>query len=142
MCDASLYLEPQTSEFVTWLSSRLHTPPDDWHSIGVSLRSHEVPGGYMVSALAYDRAGKATPLPRDRDEARLYIGRRTPFQTWLAAATGTPIDKAPARAVLVQIIRHDGAEPEVRIQMEADDLAKWSYARHGSDIADVLRPAT
>ena len=140
MSDASLYPEPQTDEFVTWLTSRLHTPPDDWRSIGVSLRSHEIPGGYKVSALAYDRAGKVIPLPTNDGEVKSYIGRPTPFQEWLAAATGTPIDKVPERAVLVQIIRHDDAKPEVRIQMEADDLEKWSYARHDDNIADVLRP--
>lgn len=141
MSDASLYPEPQTGELVTWLTSQLHTPPDNWHSIGVSLRSHDIPGGYTVCALAYDPAGKVTPLPRNQAEVRSNVGHPTPFQKWLAAATGTPIGKVPARAVLVQVIRHVGAEPEVHIQMETDDLEKWDTVRHGRDISEVLRPA-
>jgi len=43
-------------------------------------------------------------------------------------------------AVLVHVIRHAGAAPEVRIEMESDDLEKWDTIRHGRDISDVLRP--
>jgi hypothetical protein len=51
-----------------------------------------------------------------------------------------PIDKVPERAVLVQVIRYEGSEPEVRIQMEADDLEKWDTIRHGKNIAEELWP--
>jgi len=138
----SLYPEPETGALVTWLTEQLYTPPEDWKSIAVSLVSHEIPGGYSVSTLAYDQIGQPAPLSRNAAEVERPDGYPTPFQKWLAAATNTPVDKVPQRAVLVQIIRHNDTKPEVRIQIEAEDLEKWDYLRHRKNLAEALRPVT